>query len=299
MRRKNQLKNITNITINNFFHEIGKRRIFCTLISPLVFSEKCIIYFSPIFEERMWCHQTAFNFARELAGSHGYNVLMFDYFGYGESDGNPEDFSMENCRIDIKELLTLMKKKGVSRFILWGIRTGCAIALMAMKGCERVTSALLWAPVMDLQKYLFESLRSTMTAQFWLFKKSIVKRETILEELINNGQCKRDGYVLNYVEGYRFGKSFYLETLNLDHDFNLNQIPFPILIIETILNNINNIKPMKLEDKKEYNENPNITYYQIPERKFWLINDYYSQRTDTIYQVSQEWLYEWANITKR
>jgi hypothetical protein len=294
MNRKEQTVAVTKINIQNFFHDTKMGRIFCTLIGSSDFSNECIIYFSPIFEERMWCHRIAFNFARDLAYRYGCNVLMFDYHGYGESDGDPEDFSLEHCSFDVKELITLMEQKGFSRFTWWGIRTGCSIALSMMPSCEKINNAILWDPVLDLKQYIYDSLRSTVAGQFMLFKKAIVKRDTILDELNKSGQCKREGYILNFVEGYRFGREFYNEAIKLDFKSTLKQLDFPTLLLETLPGDVKSLTLEKgfEEGKKEYFENPYIHYSKISERKFWIIDRSYSQSAEALYQTTLEWLDE-------
>lgn len=294
MNNSHQKQTTNPINVESFFHDTGKGRIFCTLIGSSDPSEEYVIYFSPLFEERMWSHRIAFNFARDLAASGKHAVLMFDYHGYGESDGDPDDFTLAGCRHDVKSLLVLMESRGFSRFSWWGIRTGCAVALASLPPERRISASLLWAPVLDLQTYLYDSLRATIAAQYMIFNKSLVTRDIILEELAEFGQCSREGYVLNYIEGYRFGKIFYQELQDLKHVQDLSLITVPSLVLELLRPggqiNSPDLKLSKLGDAAR--ANAGITYLQVPDRPFWLIGKGYSQRAEAFYSASTEWLDE-------
>jgi hypothetical protein len=276
--------------VESFFHDTGEGRIFCTLVGSLQQSGEVFVYFSPLFEERMWAHRIAFNFARELWDARHCAVLMFDYYGYGESDGNSEDFSLSRCARDVENLVFLLKERGASRFFWWGIRTGCAVAIACMGAAPNVSSAVFWAPIVDLNKYIRNSMRSTMAGQYMLFKKVVARSETILKELSEQGACVREGYTLNYIDGYRFGKALYEEIArgNGGPPCGLLTAPSLILYMEQIANN-----QRKAQIGDLFNENQvcsNVERRSIAERPFWTIGQDYFQRTNALYGATLEWL---------
>lgn len=282
------------VDIESFFHDTGNGRIFCTLIGTPGPAKECVVYFSPLFEERMWSQRIAFNFARELAARGNHAVLMFDYHGYGESDGESEDFTLAGCRDDLESLFVLMGTRGFSRFSWWGIRSGCAVALASMPANTPVTAAILWAPVLGLKTYLYDSLRATIAAQYMIFNKSVVTRDIILEELAATGQCSREGYLLNYIEGYRFGKIFYQETQALEHIQDLSLLTFPSLVLELLRpgskNGKTDMKPTGVHGASQTNQN--ISHLQITEKQFWIIGKDYSQSAEALYSATIAWLDE-------
>ncbi len=278
--------------VQNFFHDTGNGRIFCTLIGSPDVSEECVIYFSPLFEERMWAHRIAYNFALDLAEDGKRAVLMFDYYGYGESDGDAEDFTLARCRASVDSLLMLLRKRGISRFAFWGIRTGCAVALASLPPGISLSAAFFWAPVFNLREYIYDSLRATIAAQYMIFNKSLVTRDIILEELVKTGKCVRDGYVLNYIEGYRFGSSLYQEVLELGSDRQLDRMSCPANVLEVVPPGVQNGKaPVKTGIMGDATvENPMVQRMQVAERKFWIIGRDYCQRADALYNATHGWL---------
>lgn len=279
--------------IQHFFCGSEKKRIFCSLIRSADISKECVIYFPPLFEERMWCQRVSFNFARDLAARGKRSVLIFDYYGYGESDGHAEDFSLSRCRSDVYSLISVMQEKGFTSFVLWGIRTGCAVALASVVPNVRISSAILWAPVFDLKEYLYGSLRATMATEMSMFKKILAKREVILEELVQTGACWREGYQLNNIEGYRFGKTFYQEMLSADYKVEPDSVTFPTFIAEiSSEEELNGKEVVELGRDRSTDMNSGITRVAVPGRKFWLIGRDYSQTEDALYQITCDWLNE-------
>ena len=279
------------LNIENFFHDTGNGRIFCTLIGPRCATNTCLIYFSPLFEERMWSQRIAFNFAQDLAAQGKYTVLIFDYYGYGESEGEAEEFTLARCRQDVENLLSVLRKKGFSRFAIWGIHTGCAVALSSIPLSLNLSSIVLWEPVFGLKKYIYDGLRATITTESTMFKQVLATRDTIIEELLTIGKCVREGYQLNCLDGYRFGRDFYKETLNLKYGQELNILNCPSLLINIHTSQSINIKKVANgSDNIESQQNVNLQCIQVIYRKFWLIGRDYSVRAEPFFKSSLDWL---------
>ena len=276
------------LNIENFFHDTGNGRIFCTLIGPTIATNTCLIYFSPLFEERMWSQRIAFNFAQDLAAQGKYTVLIFDYYGYGESEGEAEEFTLARCRKDVESLISVLQQKGFSHFAFWGIHTGCAVALSSISLDRKISSIVLWAPVFNLKDYIYDGLRATIATESAMFKQVLATRNTILEELMTLDKCVREGYQFNYLDGYRFGRDFYQETINIDYDQELKKVNFPTLLI-----NIDTLQSINVKNRVidiELQQKNNLKYIQVNFRKFWLIGRDYSQRAEPFFKASIEWL---------
>ncbi len=280
--------------IDNFFVKSIDREIFCTLIKSEAPSSDCIIYFSPLFEERAWAQRVAFNFAKELASKSKFSVLMFDYYGHGESDGFSEEFTIASCLTDFEHILSYLKQIGYSTFMFWGIRTGSAIVQHIVNEGTSPAKMIHWAPVFDIYSYIETNLRGSVAGQYMLFKRTVAKREEILKDLLQYGKCEREGYVLNIIDSFRFGKDFFEETLNLNKYSNEESISTPTLIITVYKNKIT------LDNKSKNIVFPFInaeflTHQPVVDREFWQIGIDYSQRVSSLYEITSNWLSKVTN----
>ena len=282
------------LSVESLFVDTGEVRLFCTLVSPQDSSGECMLYFSPLFEERMWCQRMAFNFARQLAGRDRVSVLMPDYFGYGESDGASEDFSLGHTRRDVGHLLDFLRARGYTRFTLWGIRTGCAVALLAAPAHVPVVSRVFWAPVFNLRDYIHEGLRAGLSTQLLMFKRVLARRDAIIKDLVGEGHCIRDGYALNNIDGFRFGRAFYQETSDIARNSPLSQAEIPTLVVDVV-------RPGGEGDGAESSlesAGPEVGSHlerrQVHERSFWTIGRYYSSTAEHVYCTTTEWLRQLA-----
>ena len=283
-----------NTKVKSFYHNTGNGQVFCTIVGQMIAGKECLIYLAPLFEERMWTQRIAFNFAKSFWENTGQPVLIFDYYGYGESDGDTEDFSLNRCLHNLQSLLDLIQSEyNVSCFSLWGIRTGAFLALYLHQQISSINSLLLWAPVFDLKKFIYQQLRSTVASQGTIFKKINATRDVILQELLESGKCERDGYILNHIDGYRIGKPFWQEVVasgsidgaSLTHNC-------PVLFL-----NIIPLKGRKTEHrvpKHQEDGYQNFVYETVESNSFWNVSLDYSQKADTVYNASLAW---WNNRT--
>lgn len=276
--------------INSFFKNTEGGLIHCTLIGehqPEA-AKECIIYFAPLFEERMWSQRIAFNFALEIWKQTSQPVLIYDYYGYGESDGDSEDFSLSQTKKDIEAITRHLNDEfGISKYTFWGIRTGCAVALNLVSTVKNVTSMVFWAPVFDLKDYIIKSLRSTISAQLFMFREILASRDEIIDELLKKDRCIKNDTILNNIDGYRFSKKMFLECMELSAGEMLHKLHCPSLILEVAPKNRNYSSKSK---DHEFASLPNITYKMSFEKQFWLNSLDYSQRSDETYHITLEWL---------
>jgi pimeloyl-ACP methyl ester carboxylesterase len=103
----------------------------------------------PAMQEYMGSHWAFRKLAASL-GREGFHVLRFDYFGTGNSAGEPEEARVEDWLSDIATAAAeLADLADVRRISLVGLRLGAALAAIAAKrGCE-VADLVLWEPVTD------------------------------------------------------------------------------------------------------------------------------------------------------
>jgi hypothetical protein len=278
--------------IKNFFLDSGEEKIFCSIFGDPKSAKKCIFIFLPLFEERMWSQRVAFNFAVEAAARDNL-VIMWDYYGYGESDGDSEDFTLHKCWADTCEIIKYLKSEyEFKEFNLLGIRTGCGIICDILnQGLQNITRIVFWAAIQDLKNFIFNALRSTISTQSYVFKKIVANRDTILNELLLSDECSRGGYILNHIDGYRIGKRFYEEIVALEDMILPQGNNILINYLEIVPSGkhglLANIKEAR---QKEFAGRSNISHSIVIDREFWMNNSDYSQRSDKLYAATIEWL---------
>jgi pimeloyl-ACP methyl ester carboxylesterase len=101
-------------------------------------------------------HRVLRHLALALADA-GCHVLRFDWFGTGDSGGEPDAAEIRGWIGDVGTAIDELKDTaGVSRVSLVGVRLGASLALTAAATRRDVESAVLWDPVVSGANYLTE-----------------------------------------------------------------------------------------------------------------------------------------------
>ena len=112
-----------------------------------------VILCYPMGQEYMRIHRTYVELAKSLAAAGSY-VFRFDYFGSGDSSGDPVSGNLEQWAQDIQEAIReLRASTGVRQIHLVGARIGANLAL-ATGGGGQVASIVVWEPILNGTDYL-------------------------------------------------------------------------------------------------------------------------------------------------
>ena len=103
-----------------------------------------ILYVHPLAEEMNKSRRMAARQAQRLARA-GWQVLVLDRLGCGDSDGDSSDMAWDAWQADVRAGLAWLRQQGDGPLWLWGLRAGCLLAaeVAAEGGCEGL---LLWQP---------------------------------------------------------------------------------------------------------------------------------------------------------
>ncbi|HSG28498.1 MAG TPA: alpha/beta hydrolase, partial [Candidatus Krumholzibacterium sp.] len=164
-----------------------------------------------LFEEKFWCERVHANMARRLAAA-GNIVLSFDYYGYGNSGGDSSDLSVSSITRDISCACDLLRQEGAGAISLFGVRWGALPACTVAGERDDIDSLFLVNPVTGWRQQFMKALRANVAGQYSIFKKAVMTREKIIEELLAGGDCVRSGYRMNNLEGYYISKEFFEEV---------------------------------------------------------------------------------------
>lgn len=209
-----------------FFFEVDGGRVFAVLHRPLLDAPSAgVVICHALGEEKYWSHRALVGVARELAQS-GIAVLRFDFRGEGDSDLEFEESGIATRVADAlgAAQLLLERHPQFDSVVLLGHRLGAAIAAAAARRLgPRARGVVLWDPVNDGRRYLFELLRATLASRLAIFG-SAPTRAALIAAL-------EAGETVN-VEGYGFTPGFYRELIGLSLSEMLSGLGCPALTID-------------------------------------------------------------------
>jgi len=114
----------------------------------------------PAFAEEMnKCRPMVSRQARGLADV-GYAVMVPDLFGTGDSAGEFGEADWLSWKSDLRNLVDWAVGQGAESVVLWGVRTGCLLAIELLSTLpEYVNRVLFWQPVVAGKQYMTQFLR--------------------------------------------------------------------------------------------------------------------------------------------
>lgn len=163
------------------------------------------VFCHPFAEEKLWAHRVFVDTARVFARA-GMPVLRFDYRGYGDSEGVFESSTLADQTADIRTAIGELRVRvpGLTHIGLLGLRYGATLAVLAAAEEPAVDRMILWDPVVDMEQYLQDQLRSNLTTQMVLYGKVVTNRDALVAGI-------RNGELVN-IDGYDLGNPFFDEA---------------------------------------------------------------------------------------
>jgi uncharacterized protein len=141
-----------------FYFGSADRRLFGCFHEP---SEKgvrrcAVLICQPFGHEYTNSHRALRQLAAGLAEA-GFPVLRFDYYGCGDSSGEPEQGSITRWLEDISTAVAeLRARAGMFQVCVVGLRLGATLAAFSGSRRETFESIVLWEPVAHGKGYLKE-----------------------------------------------------------------------------------------------------------------------------------------------
>lgn len=267
--------------IPGFFLNRDQKRLYGILHraeSPVVRDRVAVVYCAPIFEEKLWSHRVGVNFARFLA-EQGIDVLRFDYFGDGESEGLFEEASVSTRVNDIHAAVEFCRREtGAESVFLVGLSFGATLALAAAETSPSVAGVVAWAPVMNGERYIGDQLRIQLTAQMVVHRKILHDREELVRQILA-------GATIN-VEGYEIGKPLYQEMVAIDTLSVLRTTRKSVLVLQ--------IAPAEKVDSQyaaiEKMHHGSVSFGAVRELKFWTQQKMVFPPCIDLFRRSADWI---------
>lgn len=145
--------------IEPFFLAGRNGALFCLYLAPRDRAPKAaILYLHPFAEEMHKSRRMAALQARHLAAN-GYAVLQVDLTGCGDSASDFGDARWETWRDDARRAHGWLTERAPGPVVLWGLRSGGALAVVMAGELSGVSRLLLWQPVINGELFLQQFLR--------------------------------------------------------------------------------------------------------------------------------------------
>lgn len=184
------------MTETPLYFESGAHRLFGVLHEPERRTGVPYVFCHPFAEDKLWSHRVFVSFARELA-SGGHPVLRFDYMGNGDSEGGFEQSSVHTGARDVERAIDFLRvQTGASGVGLLGLRFGASLAAVVAERRDDVCGLVLWAPIVNGDRYLQELLRANVATQMAVYREVRVDRTALVAALAQGRTVNVDGYEL-------------------------------------------------------------------------------------------------------
>ena len=137
-------------------------------------------------------------YARLLA-QHGHPVLRFDYMGNGDSTGDFSASSLATMRADVRRAIEQVRRlAGDDRVNLLGLRFGATLASLVAEELPAIHQLVLWAPIVDGDRYMQDTLRINVTTQVAAYAEVRHDRPALVESMRQGRTVNVDGYELSF-----------------------------------------------------------------------------------------------------
>jgi len=214
--------------------------------------------------------------ARVLAAD-GFHVLRFDYRGYGDSDGEFEDHTIEDHLADTARALSEVEERSnLECGLLCGLRLGATLAAITACRNNRNPSLVLWEPVISGSEYVSEMLKASAF---------VTRGAQTADELENDIEKGKEVVV----RGHILTKGM-LRSLKA---VNLLESPLPgsgPVMLAYFCSGSQNTPPALLELHRKYAAGGDINLKPIRGRAPWASGRDYCVKPPEVFGTTRDWL---------
>jgi len=178
------------------FFPSGNVQLFGVLHEPVDGTGEAFVFCHPFGEEKLWTHRVLVQFARRLAIL-GHTVLRYDARGTGDSDGDLASGSIADDLADLRAAIDFVRQRtGQARVTLLGLRLGATLAALGSASWPDVARQILWAPIVNGERYAQELLRINLATQLAVHREVREDRQALVTAMRAGTPVNVDGYLL-------------------------------------------------------------------------------------------------------
>jgi uncharacterized protein len=195
-----------NCSIKADFLEFQGRKLFYLMLHPVgVKAHGSVLFLPPFAEEMHKSRRIVAAQARELAAL-GYNVMLLDLTGCGDSGGDFADATWQIWLQDAACAVNALANPGAGPLILWGLRMGALLACEVSQERSDVDKLILWQPLLNGEQQVDQFLRlRTVTAVTG--NPLTFDRKTLWNELRSGRSLDIAGYTLSSALALQLAKA--------------------------------------------------------------------------------------------
>lgn len=150
-------------TIEAGFLEAPGRQLFQLTLSPVGAPRGAVLFLHAFAEEMHMSRRNVAVQARALAAD-GFEVVLLDFTGCGDGDGDFADATVACWREDAACALAALRERTGLPVVLWGMRAGALLACELSRQAPGIERLLLWQPVLNGEQQVDQFLRLRATA---------------------------------------------------------------------------------------------------------------------------------------
>ena len=175
---------------------LRRGRLFCIRYTPPAQARGSVLFVHAFAEEMNKSRRMVALQSRALAQS-GWNVLLPDLYGCGDSDGDFSQAAWSAWRDDVRDAAEWWRVESGHAPVFWGMRAGCLLACEAARDVE-AARLLFWQPQVSGAQALQQFLRLRVAQQALASSQpGRVTTKDLREALVRGESLDVAGYTLS------------------------------------------------------------------------------------------------------
>ncbi len=172
--------------------------LFCIFYPPADNAMNRAILHVPAFAEEMNKSRRMVSLQANTFAKQGYAVLVLDLFGTGDSFGEFGEATFDIWLKNIGSAIDWLKQQGAHSVDLWGLRTGCLLAMaFTSLNLQKIGHLLCWQPVLNGDTFITQFLRLRVAAAMMDSNAPKEKTSDLKQKLQAGKAIEVAGYLLN------------------------------------------------------------------------------------------------------